>query len=552
MIRHRSRRKLLLRIFIVGGPLLWGAFLVRAQGTSMSSTRNPSSSGQAADDPSLTSLVSELQIQVQALRSQVIELRAEEQQDREETRALRSELDDTRGHTEVQAKAQANGIGGSDSYPPYSQPLASGTLRQTSQPANTASQHQATEQYIAKLEEDLQLADDKINEQSQTKVESGSKYRVRLSGIVMMNMFDNRGTVDNQDFPGIATQPRLLDSAGTFGGSLRQSQIGIETFGPDIAGAHTSASLKFDFSGGFPNAPNGMSMGLVRLRTGTVRFDWTNTSVIAGQDELFFSPLAPTSLASLAVPALSYSGDLWNWTPQIRIEHRVGMTDHSTLLLQAGILDSLSGETPLSSYERTPTWGERSGQPAYAARVSWSLPAFDQNLTIGAGGYYGRQYWGFGRNVDGWAGTLDLVLPLGKLFELSGQFYRGRAVGGLNGAIGQDVLLSGPLTSSSSTILGLDSTGGWVQLKFKPGTKFEVNGAFGLDNPFADELRRFPQTPTFYGTLLSRNLSPSVNFIYQARSNVLFSIEYRRLRTSVLNGNSYEANHTTLSVGYVF
>ena len=100
--------------------------------------------------------------------------------------------------------------------------------------------------------------------------------------------------------------------------------------------------------------------------------------------------------------------------------------------------------------------------------------------------------------------------------------------------------------------MGLDSMGGWVQLKFKPGAKFEVNGAFGLDNPFADELRRFPQTPTFYGTLLSRNLSPSVNFIYQARSDVLFSVEYRRLQTSVLNGNSYEANHTTLSVGYVF
>ena len=201
-------------------------------------------------------------------------------------------------------------------------------------------------------------------------------------------------------------------------------------------------------------------MGLVRLRTGTVRFDWTNTSVIAGQDELFFSPLAPTSLASLAVPALSYSGNLWNWTPQIRIEHRVSLPDHSTLLLQAGILDSLSGETPLSSYERTPTWGERSGQPAYAARVSWSLPAFDENLTIGAGGYYGRQDWGFGRNVDGWAGTLDMVLPLGNLVEFSGQFYRGRAVGGLNGAIGQDVLLSGPLTSSSSTIHGPRFDGG--------------------------------------------------------------------------------------------
>ena len=45
--------------------------------------------------------------------------------------------------------------------------------------------------------------------------------------------------------------------------------------------------------------------------------------------------------------------------------------------------------------------------------------------------------------------------------------YRGRAVGGLGGGIGQGVLLAGPLTSPVA-IQGLDSMGGWVQLKFKP------------------------------------------------------------------------------------
>jgi len=66
-------------------------------------------------------------------------------------------------------------------------------------------------------------------------VESGSKYRVRLSGIVLLNMFENRGTVDSADTPEIALEPNPLDSAGTFGGTLRQSQIGIQAFGPDIA-----------------------------------------------------------------------------------------------------------------------------------------------------------------------------------------------------------------------------------------------------------------------------------------------------------------------------
>jgi len=218
-------------------------------------------------------------------------------------------------------------------------------------------------------------------------------------------------------------------------------------------------------------------MGLVRLRTGTIRLDWANTSIVAGQDGLFFAPLAPTSLATLAVPALSYAGNLWSWAPQVRIEHRIVLSEASSFSFQAGILDSLSGDFPDDPYIRYPSWGEESGQPAYAARVSWRHRAFGQNLTVGMGGYYGRQNWGFSRNVDGWAGTTDVTLPLGKLFEFAGEFYRGRGVAGLGGGIGQGILFSGSFVDPATTFKGLDSMGGWAQLKFKPRSNFEINGA---------------------------------------------------------------------------
>jgi hypothetical protein len=292
-------------------------------------------------------------------------------------------------------------------------------------------------------------------------------------------------------------------------------------------------------------------MGIVRLRTGTFRMDWANTSIVAGQDRLFFAPLAPTSLASLAVPALSYSGNLWAWTPQVRIEHKITLSDSSHLMLQAGILDSLSGELPVSQ-DRFPSWGEQSGQPAYAGRIAWTRRAFGQDLTVGFGGYYARQNFGLGRNVNGWASTFDVLVPLGKYFNLSGEFYRGAAVAGLGGGIGQSILTSGPFTDPATTIKGLDSMGGWMQLKFKPKTNFEINGAFGQDNSFAGELRRFPGSPSYFGESLARNLTPFVNFIYQPRSDVLFSVEYRRLQTYVLDSSANTANHVAASVGYIF
>src|SRR5258708_19273419 len=141
----------------------------------------------------------------------------------------------------------------------------------------------------------------------------------------------------------------------------------------------------------------------------------------------------------------------------------------------------------------------------------------------------------------------DVNFPLGGFFSLTGEFYRGRAVGGFGGAIGQSIVLSGPINDPATSIFGLDSMGGWAQLKFKPRANFEVNFAYGQDNPFASELRSFPATAFYYGSSLSRNQSPFVNFIYRVRSDGLFSMEYRRLQTCTLDRGGTKANQLCLN-----
>jgi hypothetical protein len=495
------------------------------------------------DVKALTALVRQLQSEVQGLTDRVKTLETNEKTAIAESQSLRAEL------SKMKSPSTSAGEMGGAAEPP----APAGEVVSTGHSAAPATgQEQETQDHLARLEEDVALANSKIGEQSQTKVESSSKYRVRLTGLALFNLFTNRGTVDNEDLPQIATPPGVLNTSGTFGGTVRQSQIGLDAFGPDVAGARTSAEIRFDFAGGFLEGPNGSNMGLVRLRTGTVRFDWENTSVVAGQDYLFFSPLTPTSFASLAIPALSYSGNLWGWTPQVRVEHRFHVSEGSFVLLQGGILEGLSGDYPGQTYEREPTHAELSGQPAYAVRVAWSQPAFGQNIVAGVGGYYGRQSFGFGRNVDGWAGTADLTVPLGQFVEFTGQFYRGRAVGGLGGGIGQDTLWNGLLVDPLTEVYGLDSIGGWAQLKVKPARKFEINGAVGIDNPFASELRQFVGNPLYSSGLLSKNLTPFVNFIYRPRSDLIFSLEYRHLKTYTLDSYANTANHISLNVGYIF
>jgi len=543
----RSALKLLMLMLRAASALIFLALNLHAQDSAPSQVPPPPASDTSAEIRALTASLLELKSQLQSMNAQLAELRKEQDRARAEAREL---------HKQLEAALARSTPGGASAlsyevHPTPSSPAPS-SVGSTTVSSPTSAPAQEIPDRLSQLEENEQLLDAKISDQYQTKVESGSKYRVRLSGIVLLNVFANRGAVDNQDFPQVAASDDSGIAQNTFGASLRQSQIGLEAFGPDVAGAHTSADLKFDFAGGFADASNGDNMGLVRLRTGTIRMDWTNTSLVAGQDRLFFAPLAPTSLASLAVPALSYNGNLWGWIPQVRIEHSIHISENSGLLLQGGILDAQDGEEPADDYVRLPTSGEASGQPAYAARVAWRQRSFGQQWTLGFGGYYSRENWGSGRNVDSWTGTTDLSLPLGKYFGFTGEFYRGRAVGGLGGGIGQSILWNGPITDPTTVIKGLDSMGGWAQLKFKPKAKLEFNGAFGQDNPYASQLRAFPWAGDYYGTPLSRSHSAFGNVIYQVKSDFLVSAEYRRMRTFDITNDSYAANHINLSVAYIF
>jgi hypothetical protein len=425
-------------------------------------------------------------------------------------------------------------------------------LRQALQVSRGKADDQETEP-VQRLEEEQQLLSAKVDEQYQTKVESASKYRVRLSGTVLMNMFNNRGVVDNMDFPSLVPEYGFIYSRGSVGASLRQSLLGLELFGPQIKGARVGGDLQLDFAGGFPNAPDGVTFGLPRLRTGNLRLDWPRTSLVAGQDAPFFSPLSPSSIASVALPALAYSGNLWTWIPQVRLEHRVDLTRDSNLLLQGGILDPLTGQPPFSQFVRTPQAGEASRQPAYATRVAWSRRISDRELTVGGGSYYARHNWGFGRTVDAWAATSDWTIPFGGRWEVSGEFYHGRALAGLGGGIGRSALFSGPVTDPSTRVKGLNATGGWAQLKFRQTEKLEWNGAYGQDSVPARDLRLFPLVQqTYYDPSITRNQSSLVNFIYRPRSDLLLSLEYRRFRTFRFYRDSEKADQFNLSMGVLF
>jgi hypothetical protein len=535
MSTRRTRWFEWLRSGMLIGVMAWTASAVAQE----SANREPSAPG-SANSPA-SNEIRELREQVRELQVAVTGMRSDWQRARSETAELRRELEQVRAEAGPRNVVLREAVVNAEIGTP-----------QDENPDQEGDQKKGG--HTASLEEEYQLLTGKVDDQYQTKVESASKYRLRLSGIVLMNLASNQGVVNSVDLPTLAYARPAGDSGGTFGATLRQSEIGLEAFGPKVAGAKTSADLQLDLAGGFPEVPNGVNSGLLRLRTGTMRMDWANTSIVAGQDGIFFSPNSPTSFASLAIPALSYEGNLWGWVPQIRVEHRVVLGEESSLTFQGGILDPVTGEEPVTApgYYRLAGPGESSRQPAYGTRVAWTRSVFGQPLRLGMGGYYNRQDYGFSRNVDGWAGMADLDIPLSHQFSLSGKLYRGRALGGLYGGIGRSVLFSGDPTLASTEVRGLNTVGGWAQLKYRPATKLEFNAAFGMDNPYAVDLKYFQYSQAYGDPRLARNQGGFVNVIYRPRSDILFSAEYRRLNTYTITTSGNSAGHLNLMMGVLF
>jgi hypothetical protein len=201
-----------------------------------------------------------------------------------------------------------------------------------------------------------------------------------------------------------------------------------------------------------------------------------------------------------------------------------------------------------------PSSAEQSRWPGAEARlalVGSGLNAENGNH-FGVGGYFAPHRPFTGKEFDSWAATLDTRLHLPARLELTGSFYRGLALGGLGGGAFKDFEYRIDPDTGNYYIHPLDDVGGWAQLKEKINERVELNGAFGMDDAFAGEVRRFSvPTGTMYQNL-SRNQTFTGNVIYRPSAYLLFSLEYRHLESSPVLSPAAKSNVIGLGAGFKF
>ena len=392
------------------------------------------------------------------------------------------------------------------------------------------------------LKEQVEVNTAQIKEQAQTKVESDAKYRVKLHGMILANTFLNTNDSSLNDVPLVAPLPTTSPRKNNLGASLRQTKLGFTFEGPRLSqglgAARLSGEAEFDFWGGEAIDV----LGSLRILTASARLDWEKTSFIVGQRQPLISPRNPSSLAATWFAPLAAAGNLWQWRPQIMVEHRIRLGDASEFQVQGGLLMPFGGTLQGEVIE---------GGPGYETRAVWSHSLASENkLELGVGGYFHRRPFSFGRKVNSHAFTGDWQIPVTKHLTLSGEAFVGRAISlAESSGFRQDRLYAatGSVSNPTTKIRGVYSTGGWAQLNYKAHPSLDINFAYGQEDPRNQDI--FSGQVTAASRL--KNQVASANFIWALRQNFLVSLEYRRLWTDYLTTRR-RAGHYNLAFGYKF
>jgi hypothetical protein len=385
--------------------------------------------------------------------------------------------------------------------------------------SDTASQKQQP------LEERLEVSEQRIKEQAQTKVESSQRFPVTLNGMLLFGAFLNSRE------PSSYGQSEVYPPyGGNSGATLRQSILGLEFRGPHLPGnGRVHGSLSMDFF-----AQNSTSDNIFRIRTGILSLDWTRRSLIVGQDKSLIAPLQPTSFARVGIPPLSGAGNLWLWRPQIRYEERIPIATNTQAILQVGLLQT--DETYSLGYVPSDVPLETS-RPAIEARVELRHQWQDESRVAVGFGFHSSESHLLGRSINSRVISGDISLkPLRKV-EFTGTLFHGQNFANIGGGP------RGITITDRYVPIPIHGTGGWMQLAFPVTSRltFDIYGG-----------RQLNDAQDLVSPAILRTFTYAGNVLYRLSPNVIVGLEASQERLEYLNLHQRLTNRYDASVAYLF
>jgi hypothetical protein len=378
------------------------------------------------------------------------------------------------------------------------------------------------------LEERVAVAEQRIADQAQSKVEASQKFPLTLTGTVLFNAFLNGKASGGSQDPTTASP---ATSMATGGASFSQTVLGMQFQGPEIlGGGHVNGSLYMDLFGGTSSSLN----HLLRLRIATLEVDWKSTSILVGQDKPIVAPREPTSFAQVGVSPLTGAGNLWWWGPQARIEQRFRFGENAGVTAQVGVYQtSEPGSRPAQEYASTLS----PARPALEGRFEFWRQFGDTRRIEIAPGFHVSNTLVAGTSIPSRLATIDwLIQPAAKL-QFTGQFFHGENAAGIGG------LRQGFTIFSDDLVTAIGANGGWGQLAILATKRLSFHIYGGEEDDRASNLLTGD---------IHRNFAYAGNVMYRLGPNLIAALEASQVRTNYFGSALRLNNHYDLALGYLF
>lgn len=403
-------------------------------------------------------------------------------------------------------------------------------------------------------------------------------------GVIKTDLFfsfaTDRSGVNTFDSPQFGTLLPDGMSTDLFGASARKTRFGVHAIWPTapsfFRATSVEAKVEIDFFGGVLNQGVPSYFSLPRLRFAWAGISWGRTRLVFGQDNILIAPQVPDSMFRQIPQAGGFTGNLFGRYPQVRLE---GSTSGTVRFIWAGgflanvLNDGLSISDSQINLFRRPQGGEFSVSPMVQAHFGIGGEIDKKPWTVGLGGHYARrntQVYSVacpagqtcpptaltetpdGNNAsDGWAVSLDALVPLHRTLVLKGEVWIGDELEALAGGINQGLNLTrgGPNSVVTSVNGSVRAAGGWVELLWNPIPWLQVSSVFLGDDPFDDTLSAAANTRL-------KILSSYNWFAIELLKGFFVGLEYDYIRTDVRTGQAASPERTLeshfLSLNNVF
>ena len=291
--------------------------------------------------------------------------------------------------------------------------------------------------------------------------------------------------------------------------TANESRLGFLVNKGDISG-----KIEFDFFGvgGGENKP-----GLM-VRKVYVQAKLKNLTIRAGQDSDVISPLVP---GTINYTVAWWAGDIGYRRPMVKL-----FNTNNGFTWTAAIARNIGGDINGDGLDD----GTAALIPEFQGRLAYKL--FNKH-TVGFSGHYAqRDTLGEDGKYEAWSTNFDLSAKINQHLTLNGSSYVGSNTASMLGGIG-----------NASTMNGVMSQGGWLNLKFNPKTNYSVSAGIVMDDPCDCDL---------YDGARSKNTTIFANTYYDILQGFLIGFEFSYWATEYKNMDTATALVGQIAFRYNF